>query len=75
MRVQIVKNARHLLAGDSASLGVLSWMGYATGFLGNMLLLSYFTARREQSACMVQVREGASAAFTNVASHGIECCI
>ena len=56
--MQIVKNARLLLAGDSASLGVLSWVGYATGYLGNMLLLSYFTARREQSACFVQVREG-----------------
>ncbi|CAI7820162.1 unnamed protein product [Closterium sp. NIES-53] len=38
-------------------------LGFATGFLGNMLLLSYFTAKRELSACLVQVVGAASTAI------------
>ncbi|GJP30796.1 hypothetical protein CLOM_g6957 [Closterium sp. NIES-68] len=52
---QILKNASLLRANQGASLAILSWLGFATGFLGNMLLLSYFTAKKELSACLVQV--------------------
>ncbi|CAI5495283.1 unnamed protein product [Closterium sp. Naga37s-1] len=59
---QILKNAALLRANQGAALGILSWLGFATGFLGNMLLLSYFTAKRELSACLVQVVGAASTA-------------
>ncbi|CAI5998626.1 unnamed protein product [Closterium sp. NIES-64] len=61
-RLQILKNAALLRTNQGAALGILSWLGFATGFLGNMLLLSYFTAKRELSACLVQVVGAASTA-------------
>ncbi|CAI7844341.1 unnamed protein product [Closterium sp. NIES-54] len=60
---QILKNASLLRSNQGAALGILSWLGFATGFLGNMLLLSYFTAKRELSACLVQVVGAASTAI------------
>ncbi|CAI5467960.1 unnamed protein product [Closterium sp. Yama58-4] len=60
---QILKNATLLRANQGAALGILSWLGFATGFLGNMLLLSYFTAKRELSACLVQVVGATSTAI------------
>lgn len=54
MTPQIVKNARTLLAGDPAPVGILPWMGYSTGLLGNLLLLSYFASKKELGATLVQ---------------------
>eukprot|EP00897_Mesotaenium_endlicherianum_P008089 jgi/Mesen1/7308/ME000374S06669 len=51
---QIVKNFESLLGGNVAAVGILSWQGYSTGFLGNMLLLSYFVSKKETSASLVQ---------------------
>ncbi|CAI7777794.1 unnamed protein product, partial [Closterium sp. NIES-53] len=61
--LQILKNASLLRSNQGAALGILSWLGFATGFLGNMLLLSYFTAKRELSACLVQVVPGSGSAW------------
>lgn len=54
MAPQIWKNAEYLIAGQLDTLSILPWVGYSTGFLGNMLLLSYFASKRELSATLVQ---------------------
>jgi len=51
---QIVKNIGYLLAGQVAPMAVLPWMGYSTGILANLLLLSWFTSQKEPSAARVQ---------------------
>ena len=51
---QIIKNAGNLFAGHAAALSGLPWMGYSTGILGNMLLLSYFSGNKEKSAAAAQ---------------------
>lgn len=51
---QILKNAASVQEGNAAALAILPWTGYSTGFLGNMLLLSYFVGKREISATFVQ---------------------
>ncbi|MEK7746570.1 MAG: alpha-amylase family glycosyl hydrolase, partial [Elusimicrobiota bacterium] len=51
---QILKNIGNLAAGNAAALSGLPWMGYSTGILGNMLLLSYFSSQKEKSAAAVQ---------------------
>jgi lipid-A-disaccharide synthase-like uncharacterized protein len=51
---QLLKNAANLSAGNAAALAVLSWLSYLTGLGGNSLLLSYFAAKRETNAVVVQ---------------------
>ncbi|XP_068650967.1 maltose excess protein 1-like, chloroplastic [Aristolochia californica] len=51
---QIVLNAQNLLAGNSASLLAVPWLGMVTGLLGNLSLLSYFAKKRETEAIFVQ---------------------
>ena len=51
------------MAGNPTDLAILPWAGYCTGFLGNMLLLSYFVGHREGGAVAVQ---GIGAATTAV---------
>ncbi|GBG73976.1 hypothetical protein CBR_g17688 [Chara braunii] len=55
MMPQIIKNADYLMAGNKSPLSILPWMGYTTGLLGNMLLLTYFSEKKEMSATIVQV--------------------
>eukprot|EP01026_Neomeris_dumetosa_P019157 TRINITY_DN1768_c1_g1_i11.p1 TRINITY_DN1768_c1_g1~~TRINITY_DN1768_c1_g1_i11.p1 ORF type:complete len:413 (-),score=30.29 TRINITY_DN1768_c1_g1_i11:207-1445(-) len=52
---QIIKNFRNLVAGQATELMVLSWMSYLTALLGNTLLLSYFVAKQEIGASIIQV--------------------
>ncbi|GAQ85197.1 hypothetical protein KFL_002230180 [Klebsormidium nitens] len=54
MLPQILKNLTNLRQGNLAPIGVLPWMGYSTGLLGNTLLLSYFAAKKESGATIVQ---------------------
>ncbi len=51
---QIWANVTNLLAGNPDALANLPWMGYSTGILGNMLLLSWFASQKETSAARVQ---------------------
>ncbi|MDX6770007.1 MAG: S8 family serine peptidase [Elusimicrobiota bacterium] len=51
---QIWANLTNLLAGHPEQLANLPWMGYSTGILGNMLLLSWFASQKESSAARVQ---------------------
>ena len=51
---QLLKNHANLTAGNAEALAVLSWMGFLTGLGGNSLLLSYFAAKREMNAVVVQ---------------------
>ena len=51
---QIIQNVGNLRHGNSQALANLPWMGYSTGILGNMLLLSYFVSMKERSAARVQ---------------------
>ncbi|MBI4052279.1 MAG: hypothetical protein HY400_07215, partial [Elusimicrobia bacterium] len=51
---QIMKNLAHLSAGHAEAISILPWMGYSTGLLGNMLLLSYFVSQKERGAATVQ---------------------
>ncbi|GAB4814230.1 hypothetical protein N2152v2_001276 [Parachlorella kessleri] len=50
---QLLKNAASLSPNPDA-LGILSYVSYLTGLFGNTLLLSYFTAKAEHSAVLVQ---------------------
>ncbi len=51
---QIWANVQNLSAGAHGALANLPWMGYSTGILGNMLLLSWFAGQKEKSAARVQ---------------------
>ena len=51
---QIIQNVGNLRHGNPQALANLPWMGYSTGILGNMLLLSYFVSMKEKSAARVQ---------------------
>lgn len=51
---QIIKNFLLISAGTLAPISILPWMGYTTGILGNMLLLSYFVSKKEAGAARVQ---------------------
>ncbi|KAG9146361.1 hypothetical protein Leryth_018418 [Lithospermum erythrorhizon] len=51
---QIILNARNLMAGNSAALFAVPWLGMFTGLLGNLSLLSYFIKKRETEAAGVQ---------------------
>jgi len=57
---QIVKNFQ---AKDRTELAGLAWQGYVTGALGNLLLCTYFTSKKEWAAVRVQ----AIGAITNFA--------
>ncbi|KAK3257315.1 core protein, partial [Cymbomonas tetramitiformis] len=52
---QIWKNAVNLLEGNLTALSIICWQGFTNGLLGNLLLLSYFSAKKERSAAFVQV--------------------
>ena len=43
-----------MMAGDPAALAILSWVGYLTALLGNLMLLGYFVDRGEQGAALIQ---------------------
>ena len=49
-----------MMAGDSAALAILSWVGYLTAILGNLMLLGYFVDRGEQGAALIQAVGGFS---------------
>eukprot|EP00240_Pyramimonas_obovata_P003890 CAMPEP_0118946348 /NCGR_PEP_ID=MMETSP1169-20130426/44062_1 /TAXON_ID=36882 /ORGANISM="Pyramimonas obovata, Strain CCMP722" /LENGTH=372 /DNA_ID=CAMNT_0006892295 /DNA_START=227 /DNA_END=1341 /DNA_ORIENTATION=- len=51
---QVYKNTLQLMAGNSAALAIISWAGYTSGMLGNLLLFSYFASKGERSAAFVQ---------------------
>jgi len=51
---QVWKNWLHMLAGNTAAVGIISWTGYTSGMLGNLLLFSYFAAKGERGATLVQ---------------------
>ncbi|GMH18483.1 hypothetical protein Nepgr_020324 [Nepenthes gracilis] len=51
---QIVLNARNLMAGNNSALSAVPWLGFLTGLLGNLSLLSYFAKKRETEAMLVQ---------------------
>lgn len=51
---QIISNITNLVGGHADQLANLPWMGYSTGILGNMLLLSWFSGQKETSAARVQ---------------------
>ena len=51
---QIIKNFSLIAAGNVSQISILPWMGYSTGILGNMLLLSYFVSQKEAGAARVQ---------------------
>ncbi len=51
---QIIMNITNLIGGNPEALSILPWMGYSTGILGNMLLLSYFASQKEKGASLVQ---------------------
>jgi len=54
MMPQVWKNAMHMLVGNGAALSVISWAGYMSGMLGNLLLFSYFVSIQEWGATLVQ---------------------
>lgn len=51
---QIISNISNLINAHPEQLANLPWMGYSTGILGNMLLLSWFASQKEKSAARVQ---------------------
>ena len=51
---QIVLNQQNIIAGNSHLLAGISYEGYACGCLGNMLLLSYFSAIDEPAGRNIQ---------------------
>lgn len=51
---QIWANIGNLIGNHPEQLANLPWMGYSTGILGNMLLLSWFASQKETSAARVQ---------------------
>ncbi|MBI4369950.1 MAG: hypothetical protein HY547_06950, partial [Elusimicrobia bacterium] len=60
---QIWKNLQNLVSGNEQALSILPWMGYSTGILGNMLLLSFFSSQGEKSAALVQAVGVITSAF------------
>ena len=51
---QIVANFGFIFAGTLNPISILPWMGYSTGILANMILLSYFVSKKEKGAALVQ---------------------
>lgn len=51
---QVFKNAQNLVAGNSAALAALSWVGFSMALAGNAMLLTYFVGQRERSAIIIQ---------------------
>lgn len=51
---QIVANFGFILSGNLNPISILPWMGYGTGILANMILLSYFVSKKEKGAALVQ---------------------
>lgn len=51
---QFIKNIGFLAAGDAWKIGILPWMGYTTGTLASMLLLTHFVDHRERGAIRAQ---------------------
>jgi glycosidase len=51
---QIIANIGFISAGTLAPISILPWMGYSTGILANMILLSYFVGKKEKGAALVQ---------------------
>ncbi|KAG1666580.1 hypothetical protein FOA52_000547 [Chlamydomonas sp. UWO 241] len=43
-----------MMGGNAAALSIISWEGYLSGLLGNMLMLTHFAGRGERSAVNVQ---------------------
>jgi len=52
---QVYKNALQLMAGNSKALAIISWAGYTSGMIANLLLFSYFASKGEGSATFVQI--------------------
>ncbi len=57
---QLIQNYASMVAGDTASLAAISWIGYSAGLAGNALMCTHLAARRERTAVNVQLMGMAS---------------